>query len=149
MLSDGFFSVHCIMRHMILVCFIPGEVNLDHLIEEVSVRFLHCKNTHFSLGCFCFVLVFGFWFFVVVVVLFFGCFACLFVCLFLLFRTTPMAYGSSQTRDQIGATAAGLCHSHSNAGSELSLQPTPQLTAIPDPRPTEQGQRSNPYPHGF
>ena len=80
MLSDGFFSVHCIMRHMILVCFIPGEVNLDHLIEEVSVRFLHCKNTHFSLGCFCFVLVFGFWFFVVVVVLFFGCFACLFVC---------------------------------------------------------------------
>ena len=29
--------------------------------------------------------------------------------------------------------AAGLCHSHSNTGSEPRLQPTPQLTAMPDP----------------
>ena len=29
----------------------------------------------------------------------------------------------------IGTVAAGLCHSHSNAGSEPHLQPTPQLTA--------------------
>ena len=28
-----------------------------------------------------------------------------------------MAYGSSKARGQIGATAAGLHHSHSNAGS--------------------------------
>ena len=59
-----------------------------------------------------------------------------FVCLFfafLLFRATPMAYGGSQARGQIGATAAGLHHSHSNARSELCLQPTPQLMTMPDP----------------
>ena len=36
---------------------------------------------------------------------------------------------------QIGTAAASLPHSHSNAGSELHLWPTPQ----PDPWPTEQG----------
>ena len=51
----------------------------------------------------------------------------------LLFRATPMAYGGSKARGHIGATAAGLCHSHSNAGSEPHLQPTPQLTATLDP----------------
>ena len=30
---------------------------------------------------------------------------------------TPVAYGDSQARDPTGATAAGLHHSHSNAGS--------------------------------
>ena len=54
-------------------------------------------------------------------------FFCLFVCLFLLFRAVPVAYGSSQARDQIGAVAAGLCHSNSNARSELALRPIPQL----------------------
>ena len=38
-----------------------------------------------------------------------------------LLRDAPMAYGSSQARDQIGVTAAGLHHSHSNAGSKLHL----------------------------
>ena len=38
---------------------------------------------------------------------------------------------------QIGALAASLHHSHSNAGFELRVQPTPQLTATPDPKPTE------------
>ena len=51
---------------------------------------------------------------------------------FLLFRAAPAAYGGSQARGPVGATAAGLCHSHSNAGSEPSIQPTPQLTT-PDP----------------
>ena len=37
--------------------------------------------------------------------------------LFLLFRATPAAYGSSQARGQIGDTAAGLRHSHSNCRS--------------------------------
>jgi len=49
---------------------------------------------------------------------------------FCLFRVTPAAYGSSQARNQIGAVAASL--HHSNARSEPSLQPTPQLTAMPD-----------------
>jgi len=50
-----------------------------------------------------------------------------------LFRATPVAYGSSQARGRFGAAAAGLPSSHSNAGSELHLRPTPQLTATPDP----------------
>ena len=37
------------------------------------------------------------------------------------FSPTSVAYGSSQARSQIGATAAGLCHSHSNARSEPHL----------------------------
>ena len=35
----------------------------------------------------------------------------------LLFRATPMAYGGSQARGRIGATATGLCHNLRNAGS--------------------------------
>ena len=50
--------------------------------------------------------------------------------------------------DLIVAVAADLRQSHSNAGSEPRLQPTPQLTAMLDPQPTEQGQGSNPQPHG-
>ena len=59
-----------------------------------------------------------------------------------------MACGSSQARGRIGAIVTGLRQSHSNVGSELRLQPTPQLTATPDPYPTEQCQGSNPQPHG-
>ena len=44
-----------------------------------------------------------------------------------------MAYGDSQARDLIGATAASLCHSHSNARSKPRLRPTPQITVILDP----------------
>ena len=46
---------------------------------------------------------------------------------FFLFSATPAAYGSSQASGQIRASVAGLHHSHSNAASELHLQPTPQL----------------------
>ena len=44
-----------------------------------------------------------------------------------------MAYGGSQASGQIGATATGLCHCHSDVGSELCLQPTPQLMVMLDP----------------
>ena len=57
----------------------------------------------------------------------------LFVCLFYLFRATPMAYGSSQARGWIRMAVTGLHHSHSKARSELCLKPTPQLTGTPDP----------------
>ena len=67
---------------------------------------------------------------------------------FCLFRAAPTAYGSSQPRGPIGAIVTGLHHSHSNAGSQPCLRPTPQLTATPDPEPTEQGQGSNLPPHG-
>ena len=45
-----------------------------------------------------------------------------------------MAYGGSQARGRIGAVATGLRQSHSNAGFNPRLQPTPQLTAMPDPQ---------------
>ena len=37
------------------------------------------------------------------------------------FRDAPAAHGGSQARGQIGAVAAGLHHSHSNARSDLHL----------------------------
>ena len=58
----------------------------------------------------------------------------------LLFRAAPMAYGGSQARGQIGATAAGLHHNHSHAESNQWLWLTPQLMATPDSSPTERGQ---------
>ena len=39
--------------------------------------------------------------------------------LLLCFRAAPAAYGGSQSRDRIRATAAGLHHSHYNAGSNI------------------------------
>ena len=50
-----------------------------------------------------------------------------------LLRVTPETYGGSQARGRIGAAAASLHHSHSNARSEPSLRPTPQLMAMLDP----------------
>jgi len=44
-----------------------------------------------------------------------------------------MAYGSSQARGGVGATAAGLHHSHRNSESKPHLLPIPQLTAMLDP----------------
>ena len=56
-----------------------------------------------------------------------------FFCLFAFSRASPMAYEGSQARGLIGAGAAGLRQSHSNAESEPNMQPTPQLPATPDP----------------
>ena len=41
---------------------------------------------------------------------------------FCLFMTVPMTYGGSQARGRMGAEAHGIHHSHSNTGSEQSLQ---------------------------
>ena len=60
-----------------------------------------------------------------------------------------MAYGSSQARGQIRVVAVGLHHSHSNARSEPHLCPIPKLMATLDPQSVEQGQGSNPHPHGY
>ena len=67
----------------------------------------------------------GFWFLHISWMLFFF--------FFCLFRAVPVVYGLSQVRGPVGAEAAGLSHSHSNMGSEPSLQPTPQLRVTPDP----------------
>ena len=66
---------------------------------------------------------------------------------FFFFRAAPMVYGGSQQRGQIEVVATGLHLSHSNSRSEPYLWPTPQLTAMLDPQPTEQGQGSNLHPH--
>ena len=71
-----------------------------------------------------------------------------FLIVFCPFRDAPMAYGGSQARGPIRATAASPYQSHSNARSEPCQRPTPQLTATPDPQPTKQGQVSNPQLHG-
>ena len=67
----------------------------------------------------------------VVFVWFFVCFCC--CCCCLLSGAAPAAYGSSQTRGPVGATAASLHHSHSSTTSQPCLWPIPQLTAMPDP----------------
>ena len=63
-------------------------------------------------------------------------------------RATPAVHGGSQDRGPIGATAAGLHHSHSNIRSKPWLRPTPQPIATLDPQPPERGQGWNPQPHG-
>ena len=52
--------------------------------------------------------------------------------LFFIFRAAPMGYRGSQATGRIRVVAAGLCHSHSNTGSESCLRPTPQLRATLD-----------------
>ena len=76
-------------------------------------------------------------------VLCFGFFVVFFFCFF---RAMDMAYGSSQARGRVRAKAAGLHHSHSVPGSEPCLQPSPWLTAMPDPQFTDRGQGLNPPP---
>ena len=49
------------------------------------------------------------------------------------FRAAGAAHGSSQAKGWSRAAAAGLHHSHGNAGSELHLQPRLQLAATLDP----------------
>ena len=60
-----------------------------------------------------------------------------FIFIFLLLRSSCLAYGGSQATDRIGAIASSLCHSHShshsNTGTKLSLPPSPQFMATPDP----------------
>ena len=56
-----------------------------------------------------------------------------FLVFFAFSRATLEAYGGSQAGGLIRAVAPSLRQSHSNAGSEPCLQPTPQLTATPDP----------------
>ena len=53
---------------------------------------------------------------------------------------TPVAYGSSQAKSQIGAALAGLHHSHSNTGSKPHVWPMPKPAATSDPKPNDRGQ---------
>ena len=53
-----------------------------------------------------------------------------FIFIFLPFRATLLAYGSSQVKGWIGATATSLHHSYT--GSKLLMWPVPQLMTMPD-----------------
>ena len=55
------------------------------------------------------------------------------ILLFFFLRAKPAVYVSSLARSQVRAAAASLCHNPSNMGTELRLQPTPELMAVPDP----------------
>ena len=52
---------------------------------------------------------------------------------FFFLNAAPAAHGGSQARGLIGAAAADLHHSHSNAESKMHLPPTPQLMATLEP----------------
>ena len=55
--------------------------------------------------------------------LFVCCCCCCFVFVFCIFRAVPHGIWRFPARGWIRAVAAGLCHSHSNVGSELHLPP--------------------------
>ena len=52
---------------------------------------------------------------------------------FFFFKAISVACRSSQASGQIRTAPVDLHHSHSKAGFELCLQPTPQLKVMPDP----------------
>ena len=113
------------------------------LLSTSDFLFIQLQDIQFISQGLCLILC-GFHFsFIIFCLVWFG-----FFCLFAFARAAPEACGYSQARGLIGAVAAGLHQSHSNSESEPRLQPTPQLTAMLDPQPTEQGQGSNPQPHG-
>ena len=90
-------------------------VNKPLLIRLVLIIFINNK-----------ILIERMFFFVVVVVL-------VLVFCFAVSWATPVVYGGSQAKGQIGAAATSLRQSHSNKGFQPHLQPTPQLMATLDP----------------
>ena len=80
-----------------------------------------------------FILYHYYFFFLFIIIAVFLFYLFIYFCLFAFSRATTSAYGGSQARGLIGAVAAVLHHSHSNARSEPCLRPTPQLTVMPDP----------------
>ena len=58
---------------------------------------------------------------------------CAYFFFFFFFRAVPSSTWKFPDKGRIGAIAAGLHHSRSNARYEPHLRPTPQLMATPDP----------------
>ena len=120
--SIFFFFCICSLLVLLLLCDLFKNLSFPHhsiifVLSQISFPYMLWSISP------CWVFLFLFFFF------------CLFVCLFVLrsfflFRTAAAAYGGFQARGQIGDVAAGLCHSHSNVGSESHLQPTPELMAM-------------------
>ena len=76
-------------------------------------------------------------------------FSVIYLFIYLLFRATPVAYGSSWARGQIRAAAAGLCHSTAmpDPSHLCDLQHSSQQHRILNP--LKQSQGLNPHPHGY
>ena len=47
--SDMPFSMHHIKKYMTLICLVTGDVNTDLLVKILSTKFLHGKQTIFTL----------------------------------------------------------------------------------------------------
>jgi len=133
LLSVGIINSHLSPSESLFISPIPG-LHLSTLLRDL-------QPLPFFLPSFLFFFLLSFLFFS-----FFLFSLSLSLCLF---RASTTACANSQARGQIGATAARLRHSHSNTGSEPYLRPTPQLSAMLDPWPTDWGQGSNSHPHGY
>ena len=70
------------------------------------------------------------------------------VCVFCVLRAAPAAYGGSQARGPVRAAATGYTRVTTTWDPSCICNLHPQLTAMSDPQPTEQGQGSNLQPHG-
>ena len=100
----------------------PREIYQKHLILEI--------NTHT---------------YIIIYTLYIYIYVCVYIYIYIYIYIVFLGlrhnmYGGSQARDHIRATAAGLHHHHSNAGSEPCLQPTPLslLTSLPCHPPAPQ-----------
>ena len=114
-------TIHCYMVFTLHI----KLFKIFKIYIPLSVLFTSCVDSNFYLSLYSFSLKD---FLFILFYYFFSLF-----CLFAFSRAAPVVYGGSQARGIIGATAASIHHSHSNVGSELGLQPTPQLMAMPDP----------------
>ena len=117
----------CLHVKLVLVCFdynsVKFEVYIDSDFQQWCLSYTGNKQ-FFKINDFFFFFVF---------LLFLG----------------PLPRGIWRFPGQGSNQSCSLCQSHSNAGSEPCLQPTPQLTATPDPQSTEQGQGPNPATSWF
>ena len=94
-----------------------GSSAWNHRPEKRQILCLLPGPDNLLLSCYRFVVV------IIITFLccYYLCFLVVFLFFFFLFSATPMAYGGSQARCGIRATAAGVHHSHNNAGSGLHL----------------------------
>jgi len=101
------------------LCYTPTKILLKNTNIYIYIYICLCICININPSLFAFIKLFS------VILIFFLSF-------FAISWAAPEAYGGSQARGPVGAVATGLCQSHSNAGSEPHLQPTPQLMAMPD-----------------
>ena len=128
--------IFSLKMHFAILCFLqitPGITGLLSLIKELLWPFLQRTP---SLTVDDMVLLFSLSQYFINIYIFFS------------FYGLTCSSGCSWARGWFRAAATGLHHSHSNAGSEPHLKPTPQLaTLIPNP-PKEARDQTLP-PHGY